>query len=231
LTPDSGLINLPCPFPGSSVNANSHPRCIVSTGCLYLFVGVKPFALLPFVSLSVPFAWFGGQLEIQEITFVGLLGMALLLTAVQLFWKHQSPAVAGRVSGMNPWLLGLPAGAGIGFLSGIVGIGGGIFLAPLLYLMAWGQPRAIAASSSGFILVNSVAGLAGHLMKQGNQSPAAEWMASWPLFLVVLVGGQLGSRLASRALPEVWIQRLTGVLVLYVAVRLLLRWASLHGVL
>ena len=183
--------------------------------------------LLPFAMLSVPMAWYGGKLEIHESTFVGLLGITLLATGLQVLWKTWKHAEVHIKVNFNTWLTGLPLGAVIGFLSGVVGVGGGIFLAPMLYITGWGQPRRIAAMASGFILVNSLAGLSGHLMKQGPYSPSADWLASWPLFLAVLVGGQIGSRLGSRILPEKWVQRLTGLLILYVAVRLLLKWTTM----
>jgi uncharacterized membrane protein YfcA len=183
--------------------------------------------LLPFVALSVPLAWLGGNLQVSESIFVGLLGMALLITGCLLLLNpvYNDPAKASP--GPNSWALGLPLGAAIGFLSGVIGIGGGIFLAPVLYLSGWGQARSIAAMSSGFILVNSMAGLAGHLMKQGSYSITDAWISAWPLFLAVLAGGQIGSRLASKSLPEKWIQRLTAGLILYVALRLVLKWFEL----
>ena len=185
--------------------------------------------LLPFVVLSVPLAWYGGQLAVQESTFVGLLGLALLLTGIQLMWGPNFGEAAEKSSAQSPWIIGLPLGGGIGLLSGIIGIGGGIFLAPVLYFLGWGKPKHIAALASGFILVNSMAGLAGQLMKHGSNSPASDWIASWPLFLAVLIGGQLGSRLGSKVLPESWIQKFTAVLILYVAARLLMKWLEITG--
>ena len=81
--------------------------------------------------------------------------------------------------------------------------------------------------ASGFILVNSMAGLTGQLMKQQGQAPLAEWFNAWPLFIAVVIGGQVGSRLAAGRLQQLWIRRLTAVLVLWVAVRLLRHWLVL----
>jgi uncharacterized membrane protein YfcA len=125
------------------------------------------------------------------------------------------------------WLVGLPLGAATGLLAGIVGIGGGIFLAPVLYLIRWDNARRIAATASSFILANSIAGLAGQLLKQQDVWSVKDWLDMWPLFLAVLIGGQLGSRAASSHMPQVWIRRMTAVLVLYVAVRLLIEWSEL----
>lgn len=214
-------------IPAISLSCN----IIVVSGGVYHFrkAGLLDMkALLPFVALSVPMAWFGGQLQIAESVFLGLLGLALLATGVQLIWSGFHHAVRKESLVLNPWLVGLPLGGVIGLLSGIVGIGGGIFLAPVLYLTAWAEPRRIAAMASGFILLNSVAGLIGHLMKQGDYSVSSAWLASWPLFVAVLAGGQIGSRLGIRMLPDALIRGLTGLLVLYVATRLLWRWAGLY---
>ena len=85
----------------------------------------------------------------------------------------------------------------------------------------------MAGISSGFILVNSVAGLAGQLMKAGEHSPTEGWLGAWPLFIAVIVGGQIGSRLSAYRLPETWIKRLTALLILYVALRLIWRWLGM----
>jgi len=81
--------------------------------------------------------------------------------------------------------------------------------------------------ASGFILVNSLAGLTGQLMKQNGQTLIPEWLNAWPLFIAVVIGGQIGSRLAAGKLPQLWVRRLTAVLVLWVAVRLLRHWLVL----
>jgi uncharacterized membrane protein YfcA len=105
----------------------------------------------------------------------------------------------------------------------VVGIGGGIFLAPLLYMLRWGPPKAIAGSSAVFILVNSLAGLAGQLAKGGGAS--GQTLASyWPLFPAVLVGGLVGSTLGSGRLDPKYVRILTALLILYVAIRLAIRF-------
>lgn len=185
--------------------------------------------ILPFIALSVPMAWLGGRIPVSQQWFVGLLGITLLLTGVQMLAGRPRVDNHHRHRRVNPWLAGLPAGAVIGLLSGIVGIGGGIFLSPLLHLTRWAGAYRIAAASSAFILFNSIAGLSGQLMKQAASAPAQQWageqlISAWPLFLVVVAGGQIGSRLGSKHLPERWVKGLTAALVLYVAVRLLLKW-------
>jgi hypothetical protein len=107
-----------------------------------------------------------------------------------------------------------------------VGIGGGIFLAPVLYLIRWGRPKEIAGACSVFILANSLSGLAGQLMKLGDMQALSMIGDYWMLFPAVFIGGQIGSRMANVGLSSLAIKRLTAVLILYVSARLLLRW---HG--
>ncbi len=179
----------------------------------------------PILLLSVPAAWLGGRMVLDKDSFLLLLGLSLatagLLLLIEPFIKR-----AGTGSGNQRWtghrLFAPAVGTGIGFLSGMVGIGGGIFLAPILLLTRWSDSRRIAATASIFILVNSIAGLAGQLMKSGLNSGGDAMLAYWPLFVGVLLGGQVGSILASKALPEIWIRRLTALLILYVALRILL---------
>lgn len=185
-------------------------------------------SLLPFVFASIPMAWLGGRLPVSEALFTGMLGLALTFTGLSLLWRPLSrPAPFESLRAAGNWRLGLPAGAGIGLVSGVVGIGGGIFLAPLLYLAGQKTPRQIAALCSGFILVNSLAGLLGQFMKQGGEATIGPWQSAWPLYLAVFVGGQLGSRLGAARLPEGWVRGMTALLVLYVGGRLLYRWAGM----
>jgi len=112
----------------------------------------------------------------------------------------------------------------------VVGIGGGIFLAPVLHLRRWGPAKTIAGTASVFILVNSLAGLTGQVMKLGDLGELSALGAYWPLFPAVFVGGQIGSLVGSRLMPEALVRRMTAVLVLYVAVRLALRlWTMTIG--
>ncbi len=183
--------------------------------------------LIPFILFSVPMAWFGGSIVISEQIFTALLGFSLLVAAIQMLKRPYAGVSINEISITRYWLIATAAGAAIGFLAGITGIGGGIFLAPLIYLFRLTSARTVAGITSGFILVNSLAGLAGQLMKGGNYSPAHDWVHAWPLFIAVLIGGQIGSRLGAYHLPEPWIKRLTALLMLYVAARLIWRWLGM----
>ncbi len=202
---------------------------IVVAGGVFRFAraGALPWRrLAPWIAASIPAAWAGGRIPVSETVFVGLLGAALALSGLRLLLQR-SPANPAEAPGANPMALAIAAGAAIGFLSGIVGIGGGIFLAPILYFLRWDKPRSIAGACSLFILLNSLSGLAGQLMKLGDSSLLSAFAEYWPLFPAVLVGGQIGSALGAMKLDETWLRRLTAALILYVAARLLLRWHSL----
>jgi len=175
----------------------------------------------PLFALSIPLAWVGGRLVVAEPVFVGLLALSLFAAGLLMLWQPHwqgdgPPRVAAR------WVEPVAGGA-LGFLAGMVGIGGGIFLAPLLYLLRWGSPRAIAGTSAVFILANSIAGLAGQLAK-GNGAGAAILAAYWPLFPAVLIGGLIGSTLGSSRIEPKYVRILTALLILYVAVRLAIRF-------
>lgn len=180
----------------------------------------------PLLCLSVPAAWLGGRLEISETLFIGLLWMALLLAGLRLLMpgrcdrgahKDKPPSIA-----MNALI-----GGAIGFLSGMVGIGGGIFLAPILHLMRWGSARQIAAMCSLFIFVNSLAGFGGQLAKLNGLDVVQQALAYWPLLPAVVIGGAIGNYLGLFKLSESLLQRLTGVLIVIVAIRLAFRWLAL----
>lgn len=205
---------------------------IVVCGGVYQFARTGDLSvkrLMPFLVASVPAAWIGGRIPVSETVFVGLLGSALLLSGVLLILQRSEPLVAAEAGKQVRTGLFLPAGIGcvIGLMSGIVGIGGGIFLAPTLYFWRWGSPRQIAAASSLFILVNSLGGLAGQLTKLQNMANLSLAIPYWPLPIAVLIGGQIGSWLAGYKLNPTLIQRLTAILILYVAARLIYRWTGM----
>ncbi|WP_422343882.1 sulfite exporter TauE/SafE family protein [Parasphingorhabdus sp.] len=177
----------------------------------------------PILLLSVPAAWIGGNIAIDRDSFLILLGFSLAVAGFLLLiepWFRSRMSTQELIWPQQFWFAPVIGGA-IGFLSGMVGIGGGIFLAPLLFLTNWADSRRIAATASVFILVNSASGLVGQFMKSHEEQGMAVLLPYWPLFLAVLAGGQIGSFLSSKALPELWIRRLTALLILYVAIRIL----------
>ncbi len=187
----------------------------------YARAGLIPWKRLwPLIACSVPAAWIGGIIEIPERAFIGLLATALLASSVALAFRNPAPpAKAPRIWPALTPLMGL----GIGLLAGLVGIGGGIFLAPLLHLLRWDGAKAIAASAAAFILANSIAGLAGQAQRIAGSGELADLAGYWPLLPAVLVGGQVGVWLGRRKMSDTWLARATALLVCAVAVRLLWR--------
>ena len=167
----------------------------------------------PFLVASVPMAFVGGLWRIGDQIFFLLLGVSLVLASVFLWIQ---PEKLGKVKA-DSLAFNLGFGAGIGLLSGLVSIGGGIFLSPALHLMRWGEARKISALASVFILVNSIAGLAG----QFARSVTIDWKFIVPLLLAVLVGGQVGSRLGARKFNPLYIKRITAVLILLAGLNIL----------
>lgn len=173
---------------------------------------------LVIVALGAPASFLGGLTPIKEATFLALLGGSLVLTALTMLIPVRENAEGAPTTAARFMPL---AAAPLGYFAGLVGIGGGIFLAPLLHLARWHEARGIAATASLFILVNSLFGLAGQMLKNGPGLFGAALGASLPLLIAVVIGGQIGSFLAARLLPPKWIRWLTALLIGVVGVRLL----------
>ncbi len=146
----------------------------------------------PFAVLSVPAAYLGGYWHLPTAALKTLLGVVLLFSAIRLFARQGDPAIA--IPPNKP--VAFATGAGIGFLSGLTGTGGGIFLTPLLLFCKWAHTRQAAAVSALFILVNSSAGLVGHF---SSGRPIPEF--AWKLSIAAIIGGTIGSHLGSRKFP------------------------------
>jgi uncharacterized membrane protein YfcA len=181
--------------------------------------------VLPLVLVSAPLAWLGGLTPIRQETFTLTLALALLAAGLLLLFQREY-GEDGKPTRTKASLFDYLAGAGTGYLAGLVGIGGGIFLAPILHLTRWGQSRAIAATACLFILINSLAGLGGQFMKLGTSSAAAALTPYWPLAIAVLIGGQLGSFASLKLLSQNMVRRVTALLILYVAGQLLWKLAG-----
>jgi len=169
----------------------------------------------PFLVASVPMAFLGGFWKLEDHTFFILLGVTLLIASFFLWPKPPEEKPAGRMNSTGGNVL---LGGGIGFLSGLVSIGGGIFLSPVLHLLRWSDAKRISALASVFILVNSISGLAGQV---ASGIPAFDWKFILPLLLAVLAGGQLGSRLGARKFNAVYIRRITAVLIMIASLNIL----------
>lgn len=192
---------------------------VVVTGGTIRFAraGVMPWAkALPLIVVAAPLAFLGGLTPVKQGVLVILLGVSLLASAIALLFQPQT----AKPVELSPKLL-LPIAAAIGYLAGVVGIGGGIFLAPILHLIRWAEARSVAATASLFILVNSLFGLTGQLIKGKGAEMIDAVAGHWPLLVAVLIGGAVGTQLAVKTGPATLIRRLTALLVGFVALRLL----------
>lgn len=170
----------------------------------------------PYLAGSVPLAYACAQFPIREQVFFVLLGSALIVAALLLWFQEQWMQARLRVAESRPRKLVL--GGAIGALSGLVGIGGGIFLSPVLHFLGWMEPRRIAGLASVFILVNSLSSLMGLLQRGLTDFDLAFVL---PLLLAVLAGGQIGSRLGAHWFSATYIRKATAVLIFVAALNIL----------
>ena len=192
---------------------------VVSGNCLnYIKAGNINIKLLtPFLTSSIPLAFIGGSLQLNKNFFEILLFIVLTLAGLSLLLKFRSFDESKEVNNNIPKMISVLIGGSIGFVSGVVGIGGGIFLSPILLLIKAGKTRHIATTASLFILINSISGLVGQSTKGFIFNEVYNY---WPLFLSVLIGGQLGNFLNIKLLPTRAIILLTAGLVIFVSVRM-----------
>lgn len=194
---------------------------VVTGSCILFFksghFNFKKF--LPFIITSIPMAFLGASFRLEERIFFVILALALIISAAALIYQTQILKSADEVK-KYPNSLSYVLGGAIGLLSGLVGIGGGIFLAPVLNHMKWDKPVVIAALASFFILVNSASGLGGLIWSDSFQ---VFWPEILGLLFAVLLGGQLGVRLTISKLSAKRIRMLTAMLVLFVGIRVFLK--------
>lgn len=181
----------------------------VVSGSVWIFYKngfLKISKILPLILLSVPFAFLGGRIKINQEIFFVILGVTLLIASILMMISKTEKD------------LHLPkySNAAIG--------SGGVFLSPLLYLSRWAEAKVIAATTAAFILVNSVSGLAGQIFTNGFQ---LDFLTAGILILAVLIGGQIGARFTVGKVNPMIIRRIASMVILVVAVRLLCRYLPL----
>lgn len=176
--------------------------------------------LTPYLVGSIPLAFIGGTLSIEKELFEILLFIILLIAGLFLLIKFKTYDDNAENYKKIPLPIAVAIGSILGFISGIVGIGGGIFLSPILFLLRAAKPKIIVTAASVFILINSLSGIIGQLTK--NQV-LEQLLNYWPLLLAVLVGGQIGNFLNIRILPTKILALITASLVLFVAARMLFK--------
>ena len=192
---------------------------IVVTGGVWRFqrAGLIAWkAVLPLLLVSAPLAFLGGLVPLKQWLFLLILGGALFASCIALLvqtenWQQRKLP--------QPALLGISAA--IGLLAGLSGIGGGIFMAPVLHMIRWAAAKRIAAFASLYILINSVAGVAGQIVKNGPAVFGGVLESYWPMMVAVLVGGQIGGVLGMQLFSPRILRTTTAVLVGYVALRLI----------
>jgi uncharacterized membrane protein YfcA len=172
--------------------------------------------LLPFALTSIPAAFLGGSVELPSRYFSTLLGATLLIAAARFLLLTAPVQIRTPANAATVYAVGLPLGGLIGFVSGLVGIGGGIFLSPLMLLLGWADAKQTAAVSAGFILLNSLSGLTAHAGRG-----TADWAVMAPLAVAVLIGGAIGSHLGARLILPITLQRLLGAVLLLAGIKLI----------
>ena len=178
---------------------------------------------MPISLISIPFAYLGGSLIVEKELFLLILGWALLFSGILMSLRKKEVIITSKSAESLFFIsFSLIVSGGIGFVSGIVGIGGGIFFAPLLHLCKVLPTKNIAAFCSMFIFLNSLSGLFGQISKYENFNLIFINEPYLWLFLTVLIGGQIGSHLSINFIRPIIIRRLTSILVIYISLRILL---------
>jgi hypothetical protein len=168
----------------------------------------------PFAMVSIPAAFIGGAITLPGRVYLTIVGAVLILAA---FWMFRSARATNVPARPLPLFGAIGAGLAIGFLSGLTGVGGGIFLSPLLLYMGWAETRAAAGVAAPFILVNSIAGLLGHLSTVVQLPPAIPlWAAA------ALIGGWIGASYGSKHAPPPTLRRLLAVVLVVAGLKLIL---------
>ena len=192
---------------------------VVSGNCFnYIRAGNLNLKLLiPYLIGSVPLAFIGGSLQIDKDLFEIFLFLVLSLAGILLLFKFKSYDDKEENYRKIPIIISILIGGILGFISGVVGIGGGIFLSPILYLIKAGRPKHIVTTASLFILINSLLGIIGQLTKNVVISEIPNY---WFLLLAVLIGGQVGNFLNLKIFPTRILALVTAGLVLFIAIRM-----------
>ena len=193
---------------------------IVVTGNSINFLRTKNInitLLTPYLIGSIPFAFLGASISIDKDLFEILLFFILFIAGIFLLLESKSFNKDQIEIRQVSKVISIFIGSIIGFISGLVGIGGGIFLSPILFLLKAGYPKHITSTASLFILINSLFGVAGQLTKDIVFN---EFLNYWPLFIVVLIGGQIGSFLNIKFLSNKLLAIMTSFLVIFVAIRM-----------
>tara|TARA_B100000686_G_scaffold137737_1_gene145107 strand:- start:187 stop:933 length:747 start_codon:yes stop_codon:yes gene_type:complete len=173
--------------------------------------------LTPYLVGSIPLAYIGGSLQIDKNLFEIFLFLVLAFAGTILLMNFRSYDDEDTTYKDIPIIISILIGGVLGFVSGVVGIGGGIFLSPILFLIKAGKPKHIVTAASLFILINSIAGVIGQLTKNIVLIEVSNY---WYLFLAVMIGGHIGNFLNLKIFPTRILALVTAMLVLFVSIRM-----------
>ena len=193
---------------------------IVVSGNCFSYIRAKNLnlkILIPYLIGSIPLAFIGGSLPIEKKLFEILLFLILSVAGILLLLNFKSYDDKEESYRKVPIVISILIGGVLGFISGVVGIGGGIFLSPILFLIRAARPKHIVTAASVFILINSISGIIGQLTKNAVLTEIQNY---WFLLLAVLIGGQVGNFLNLKIFPTRILALITSGLVLFVAVRM-----------
>ena len=199
---------------------------VVAGNCFnYIRAGNLNFKLLlPYLIGSIPLAYVGGSLPIEKRLFEVLLFIVLATSGILLLFNFKSYDDKEKSYKKIPISISILIGGILGFVSGVVGIGGGIFLSPILFLMRADRPKNIVTMASLFILINSIFGIFGQLSKN---LILTEMQNYWYLLAAVLIGGQIGNFLNLKIFPTRILALVTAFLVIFVAFRMGIRLSGI----
>jgi uncharacterized membrane protein YfcA len=173
--------------------------------------------LIPFLLGSVPFAFIGGAIIIEKELFEIFLFLILSVAGISLLVQNKSFEDKKTKYNQPSIILSFFIGSVLGLISGVVGIGGGIFLSPILFLLKAAPPKQIVTTASFFILINSISGVFGQLTKDSVNNQILNY---WLLFLVVFIGGQIGNYINLKVFSNRSLALITASLVIFVAIRM-----------
>jgi uncharacterized protein len=196
-------------------------NAVVTAGSTWHFAkegSVRFKRLWPLLATSIPCCVATSMMNFQGRSYFVTLALCLLFAAIAMVWQERWKLPPEVNAPINPWWLPLASG-GIGAAAGLTGIGGGVYLAPLLYLTRWGQPKEIAGASAIFILLNSIAGL----VTQYYQTAYTPTLETLWLMLTVAVGGWFGARIGNHFFSQKTVRRVTIVILCFAAIRLLMK--------
>jgi uncharacterized membrane protein YfcA len=183
---------------------------VVTGGCIIFYRSgkLKWKDVWSYIVTSVPLAYFGGRMKLSDRDFFLVLAVTLIIASFFLWFQPKKNDEQVNSVGLPAKLI---VSGGVGFLSGLVSIGGGIFLSPILHFFKWNEARVISGIASVYILMNSISGLWGQF---SNGIPDLDWRLIVPLLGAVLLGGQIGSRLGAKVFNVIYIKRITALLIL-----------------